>query len=171
MGNSLNLKKLFVAEIAIIILVIIIVAVFVEISPFLGASNQTGQIGVYNQRQYAQNTVTLGQGQSASSRFNYTTYDPAILVVDLAFKNWQTPGTLSLYCNGILIDTFEASPSNPSVESTTVTFSGFDLVKPPPSKLAISSVFAYGNEISFVSPQNNGYEGTFSYQVNIRGSR
>jgi hypothetical protein len=160
-----------VAEIAIIILVIIIVAVFVEISPFLSASTQTGQIGVYNQRQYAQNTVTLTQGKSASSMFNYTTYDPAILVVDLAFKDWQKSGTLSLYCNGILIDAFEASPSNPSVESTTVTFSGSDLVKSPPSKLAISSIFAYGNEISFVSPEQNGYQGTFSYQVSIRGSR
>ncbi len=171
MGNALNLKKLFVAEIAIIILVIVIVAVFVEISPFLSASTQTGQIGVYNQRLYAQNTVTLAQGQSASSMFNYTTYDPAILVVDLAFKDWQAPGTLSLYCNGILINTFEATPSLPSIESTAVTFSGSDIVKPPPSKLAISSIFAYGNEISIVSPQQNGYAGTFSYQVSIRGSR
>ena len=167
----MNLKKLFVAEIAIIILVIVIVAVFVEISPFLSASNQTGQIGVYNQREYAQDTVTLGRGQQASSMFNYTTYDPAILVVDLTFKDWKNSGSLSLYCNGLLLDTFEVTPSKPSVESTTVTFSGFDLVKPPPSKLAVSSVFAYGNELSFFSPQDNGYEGTFSYQVNIRGSR
>ncbi len=167
----MKLKKLFVVEFAIIIVAIIAVAFFVEISPFLAASNQTGQIGVYNQRQYAQNTVTLEQGQRASSMFNYTTYDPAILVVDLTFKDWQKSGTLTLYCNGVEIDTFEATPSNPSVESTSVTFSGFDLVKPPPSKLAISSVFAYGNEISFVSSPENGYAGTFSYQVNIRGSR
>jgi hypothetical protein len=171
MGNALNLKKLFVAEIAIVVVAIVVVTVFVEISPFLSASNQMGQIGVYNQREYAQETVTLGRGQRASSMFNYTTYDPAILVVDLTFKDWQKSGTLSLYCNGILIDTFEATPSNPSVESTTVTFSGFDLVKPPASRLAVSSIFAYGNEISFLSPQENGYEGTFSYQVNIRGSR
>ena len=167
----MNLKKTFVAEIAIIILVIIIVAVFVEISPFLSASNQTGQIGVYNQRQFGQDTVTLGRGQRASSMFNYTTYDPAILVVDLTFKDWKNSGSLSLFCNGILLDTFEVAPGNPSLESTTVTFSGFDLVKPPQSKIAVSSVFAYGNEISFYSPQDNGYEGTFSYQVNIRGSR
>jgi type II secretory pathway pseudopilin PulG len=171
MGNALNLRKLFVVEIAIIIVAIVTVAVFVEISPFLSASNQTGQIGVYNQRQYAQNTVTLERGQRVSSMFNYTTYDPAILVVDLTFKDWQKEGTLTLYCNGIPIDTFEATPNNPSVQSTMVTFSGFDLVKPPPSKLAVSSIFTYGNEISFVSAKNNGYEGTFSYQVNIRGSR
>ena len=103
--------------------------------------------------------------------FNYSTYDPAILVVDLKFNDWQRSGTLSLYCNGILFDTLEASPSNPSVESTAITFSGFELVKSPPSKLAISSVFGYGNEISFFSSPENGYEGTFSYQVSIRGSR
>jgi hypothetical protein len=166
-----NLRKLFVVEIAVVIVAVVLVLVFVEISPFLAASNQTGQIGVYNQRQYAEDTVTLARGQRASSMFNYSTYDPAILVVDLAFKDWQKSGTLSLFCNGILLDTFEAFPGNPSIESTTVTFSGFDLLKPPPSKLAISTVFAYGNEISFLSPQDDGYEGTFSYQVSIRGSR
>ena len=68
MGNSLNLKKLFVVEIAIIIVAIVTVAVFVEISPFLGASNQTGQIGVYNQR-----TVRSRYGDSCAgskSKFN-----------------------------------------------------------------------------------------------------
>ena len=93
-GIALNLKKLFVVEIAIVIVAIVMVAVFVEISPYLSASNQTGQIGVYNQREYAQETVTLQQGQRASSRFNYTTYDPAILVVDLKFQDWQKPGNL-----------------------------------------------------------------------------
>jgi len=166
----LNLKKLFVFEIAGVIVVIVVVTVFVGITPYL-SSSQNGQIGVYNQREYAQKTVTLQSGQIASSRFNYTTYDPAILVVDLKFQDWQKSGNLSLYCNGILIDTFEASPSDPYVESTTVTFSGYDLVKPPSSRLGISYQFEYGNEITFLSPQENGYEGTFNYQISIRGSR
>ena len=70
-----------------------------------------------------------------------------------------------------LIVSFDATPNNPYVELTTVTFSGFDLVKPPPSKLAISFQFAYGNEITILSPEENGYEGTFNYQISIRGSR
>ncbi len=158
-------------EIAIVIIVIVFVMVFVEITPYLAASSQTGQIGVFNQREYAKETVTLSPGQRASSKFNYTTYDPAILVVDLTFQDWQKAGTLSLYCNGIHIVSFEATPNNPYVELTTVTFSGYDLVKPPPPKLAISFAFAYGNEVSFVSPEGNGYQGTFTYQINIRGSR
>lgn len=171
MGFALNLRKLFIVEIAVVIVAIVLVAVFVEITPFLAASNQTGQIGVFNQRKYAQETVTLVAGQRVGSQFNYTIYDPAILVVDLTFQDWQKPGLISMYCNGILIVTFEATPSNPYVELTSVTFSGFDIVKPPASKLAQSFVFAYGNEISFFSPDENGYEGTFNYQINIRGSR
>jgi hypothetical protein len=167
----MNLRKLFVVEIVVVIVAVVLVLVFVEISPFLATSNQTGQIGVYNQREFAKDTVTLERGQRTSSMFNFTTYDPAILVVDLTFKDWKTSGSLSMFCNGILLDTFKVTPDNPSVESITVTFSGFDLVKPPQSKLAISYVFAYGNELSFLSPQDDGYEGTFSYQVNIRGSR
>jgi hypothetical protein len=171
LGNILNLKKLFMAEIAIVIVVVVVVAVVVEITPYLAASNQNGQIGVFNQRLYTQKTVTLQSGQIASSRFNYTTYDPAILVVDLKFQDWQKTGYLSIYCNGILVDTFCATPSNPSVKSTTVTFSGYDLVKPPSAKLGVIYQFEYGNEITFMSPTENGYEGTFNYQISIRGSR
>jgi hypothetical protein len=167
----LNLKKLFLAEIAAVVLVVVIVVVFVEVTPYLAASNQNGQIGVYNQRVYAQKTVTLQSGQVASSRFNYTTYDPAILVVNLKFQDWQKSGNLSVYCNGILIDTIYAAPSNPDVKSTTVTFSGYDLVKPPSAKLGVIYQYEYGNEITFMSPFENGYEGTFNYQISIRGSR
>jgi hypothetical protein len=167
----LNLKKLFAVEIMIVTVIVIVVVAYVGIIPFLSASNQNGQIGVYNQRVYSQKTVTLQSGQIASARFNYSTYDPAILVVDLNFQDWQKPGNLSIYCNGILIDTIYASPSDPYVKSTTVTFSGYDLVKPPSAKLGIIYQFEYGNEITFMSPNEDGYEGTFNYQISIRGSR
>jgi hypothetical protein len=167
----LNLRKLFVVEVAVVIVAVVLISVFVEITPFLAASNQTGQIGVFHQRKYAQETVTLTPGQRASSQFNYTTYDPAILVVDLKFQDWQKSGLISMYCNGILLVTFEATPNNPYVELTTVTFSGFDLVKPPPSQFTGIFRFTYGNEISFLSPSENGYQGTFEYEINIRGSR
>jgi hypothetical protein len=167
----LNLKKIFVVEFAVVIIVIVLAAVFVQVTPYLATATQTGQIEVFSQKEYAQDTVTLAPGQRVSSQFNYTTYDPAILVVDIEFQDWQRPGYLSLYCNGILIVTFDATPRNPYVELTTITFSGFDIVKPPPPKLPISFTFAYGNEIAFLSPEENGYQGTFSYQINIRGSR
>ena len=167
----MNLKKLIVFEIAAVIIAIVLIVVFVGITPYLSSSGQNGQIGVFSQRLYAQKTVTLQRGQIASSQFNYSTYDPAILVIELKFQDWQKPGYLSMYCNGILIDTFNATPINPNVKSTTVTFSGFDLVKPPSSILGVYYQFAYGNEISFLSPTENGYEGTFNYQISIRGSR
>jgi|WetSurMetagenome_2_1015567.scaffolds.fasta_scaffold471538_2 hypothetical protein len=171
MGNYLNFKKLFVIEIGIVLVIVIVVAVFVEVTPYLAASNSNGQIGVFNQKTYAQETATLKSGERASSRFNYTTFDPAILVVDLNFKDWQKPGYLSLYCNGILLVTFDATPNNPYVELTSVTFSGYDIVKSPPTKATGSFIFAYGNEVSLLSPQENGFEGTFDYQISIRGSR
>jgi hypothetical protein len=170
-GYGVNLKKLIVFEIVAVIVAVALITVFVGITPYLGSSGQNGQIGVFNQREYIQKTAAIQPGQIASSRFNYTTFDPAILVVELRFENWQKPGKLSMYCNGILIDTFDATPNNPYVKSTTVTFSGFDLVKPPASRLGITYQFAYGNEISFLSPIENGYAGTFNYQISIRGSR
>ncbi len=161
---------MFILEIAGAIFIIVVVAVFIEVTPYL-SSGQTSQIGVFNQRVYAEKTLTISQGQKASTQFNYTTYDPAILVIDLSFKNWQNPGNLSVYCNGLKIASFESTPSNPSLELTTITFSGYDLVRPPAPKIAMSNIFTYGNEISFVSGQANGFAGTFSYEVSIRGSR
>ncbi len=167
----MNLKKLLIVEIASVIVVVVLIAVFVGVTPYLASSGQNGQIGVFNQREYIQKTTSIQPGQIASARFNYTTFDPAILVVELNFQDWQKTGKLSLYCNGILIDTFDVTPNNPYVKSTTVTFSGFDLVKPPSSRLGITYQFAYGNEITFLSPIETGYEGTFNYQISIRGSR
>ena len=54
---GLNLKKLFVFEIAAVIAIVLLVAVFISLTPYL-SSSQNGQIGVYNQREYAQKTVT-----------------------------------------------------------------------------------------------------------------
>ena len=38
----MNLRKLFFVEIAVVIVAVVLVVVFVEIAPFLAASNQTG---------------------------------------------------------------------------------------------------------------------------------
>jgi hypothetical protein len=162
----LKLQKLFVVEIASIVIILVVILVAVEVSPYLASASQDNQIGMYNQKEFAKGTITLAKGQSASAQFNYTTYDPAILIVDIAFKSWQTPGRLSLYCNGRVIATIQASVVNPNVHFSTISVSGWDYVKPP----SIDS-YTYGNEVSFVSDIENGYAGDFSYQISIRGSR
>ena len=169
----MNLKKLFVAEIAIVVVVVVVVVAFVEITPYLATSNQNGQIGVFNQREYVNETVTIQRGQTAVSKFNYETYDPAILKIDIEFKEWKKPGNLSLYCNYILIESFDATPQNPIFKTTSITFSGAELVKPPPLDLgmASSAQFFSINILYFESPLEDGYEGTFNYQISIRGSR
>jgi hypothetical protein len=162
----LNTKKLFAIEIASAFLVLTAILVVVEVSPYLSSSQANAQIGMYNEKVFAKGLVTLPIGQSASAQFNYSTYDPAILVIDLAFQDWQIPGDLSIYGNGRLIATIHATPDNPTVRLTTISVSGWDWVKPP----SINS-FTYGNEVSFVSEPANGFEGTFTYQIDIRGSR
>ena len=62
----LKLKKLIVIETVGAIAAVVLIAVFVGITPYLASSGQNSQIGVFNQRQYAQETVTLQQGQRAS---------------------------------------------------------------------------------------------------------
>jgi hypothetical protein len=162
----LKLKKLFVAEIASVAIVLVVVLFSVEVIPYLASSATDSQIGIYNQKEYAKDTVFLTLGQTATAQFNYSTYDPAILVVDLAFQSWEIPGYMTLYCNGRIIATFLASPNNPTVRFTTISVSGWDWVKPPSN-----NALTYGNEVTFVSESESGYEGTFSYDIGIRGSR
>jgi hypothetical protein len=157
---------MFVVEIAAVVVILVVILFVVEISPYLASASQSSQIGMYNQKEFAKGTVTLAQGQNANAQFNYTTYDPAILVVDVSFQSWQNPGFLSIYCNGRVVATVYAAPDTPKLHFTTISVSGWDYVKSP----SIDS-FTYGNEVSFVSGLANGYAGDFSYEISIRGSR
>jgi hypothetical protein len=162
----LKLKKLIAVEIASAVIILVVILIMVEVTPYLASANQNNQIGMYNQKEFAKGEVTITKGQITGAQFNYSTYDPAILIVDLKFQSWQTPGHLSLYCNGIIIATINASPDNPNVRFSTISVSGWDWVKPP----SINS-YTYGNEITFISDPDSGYEGDFGYQISIRGSR
>jgi hypothetical protein len=161
----MKIKNLLMVEVTSIIVILSLVVVFVELTPNL-VSSSSPSIGVYNQRVFSKGTLTLESGAMQSAQFNYSTFDPAILVIDLTFQNWQKPGNLTILCNGRNVATFLATPNNPTIHLTTFSVSGWDWVKPP----TINS-FVYGNEITFRSAAQNGYEGTFSYSIDIRGSR
>jgi hypothetical protein len=162
----LKLKHLLALEIVAIALVTIAITLVIEISPYLISSKQSDSIDVYSQKLFASGVATLSMGENLSSQFNYSTYDPAILSVDISFQNWEKQGYLLAYCNGRLMAKIEATPANVDVHLTTISVSGSDWVKTPP----LNST-AYLNKVTFSSPSGEGYTGTFSYQISIRGSR
>ena len=162
----MKLKKLFAFEVAAIVLVLGVLLFFVEVSPYLISSKLSSSIGMYNQQEFAKNVATLAKGQSARAQFNYTSTDPAIVVLDLSFQSFQTPGDLKVYCNGRLVTTLHVSPSTPQVRLNVITVSGADWIK-----ISTATPYTYGNEITFTSSSQTGYEGTFGYQIDIRGSR
>ncbi len=169
--TQLDLKRVVAFEIILVAIVLFAVLVLVGLTPYLISSKESDKINVFSQKEYAQNTVSLVAGQKASCRFNYSTFDPAILVIDLTFQSWNTPGRLALYCNGILVVTIEATSRNPTVQLTTVTVSGYDLVRPQYQLSSIFTTYTYGNEITFASAEDNGFEGIFGYKISVRGSR
>jgi hypothetical protein len=162
----LKLKGIFAVELISIVIIVVLVLIFVEVTPYLASANQNSSIGVYNQKLFVQGTARVSSSEIASAQFNYSTYDPAILVIDLTFKTWENPGPLSLLCNGRTIATILATPASPRAHFTTISVSGWDWVKPPSI-----DAYTYGNEVTFVPEPSGGYEGTFSYQISIRGSR
>ncbi len=164
----MKLKGLFALEIMSAVAVIVVVMIVVEITPYLASSKQVTQIGPYNEKLYSEGSLTVIAGpRFSASQFNYSSFDPAILIIDLTFQDWQKQGYLSVYCNGRVVATFYATMVNQQVRFDVVSVSGKDWINPPS---AVDS-YTYGNEISFYSSPQNGYEGTFSYKISIRGSR
>ena len=165
----MRFKKLFAVEIVLLVAIVAALLFLVEVFPFLASSELSSSITVFSQRGFANDTVTLTAGQKATARafvtFNYSTYDPSILVLDLLFNSWQNPGNLSIYCNDKIITTIYASSEKPQVTLNTVSFSGLDWVDSP-TRASAGAI----NRIVFVSDEN-GYEGTFSYKLYMRGSR
>lgn len=162
----MNLKKLVFIEVGSVVVIVVLVLFFLAASPLLASSQQNTSIGLYSERQFGSGNVTLTRGNIVSlPRFNYTTFDPAILVLDLNFQNWANNGNLTVSINGKVLGTVFASPENAHIRLTTISFSGSDLVEP-------NSLYSpiFGNTISF-SSKSEGFEGTFTYQITIRGSR
>ncbi len=149
------------------VVVLVAVIVFVGLTPYLSSSQKNRAVGVYNERVFDEGNLTLIRGKTVQSAlFNYTTFDPAILVLDLNFQTWQSQGNLTISVNDQVLANIKPSPENPQITLNAVSFSGEDLVKPH----EVYSRF-FSNEISFSSKANEGYSGTFSYKISIRGSR
>ena len=97
-------------------------------------------------------------------RFNYTSYDPSITVIDIYFDSTENPGKLDLFCNYRKVSAINVNKETKKMTLNLVSFSGVDWVEP------MTSMFGL-NEMVFESNINDGYEGTFRYQITFRGSR
>lgn len=163
----MKLRRLLVIEIGATIAVLLAVLIAVEISPYLIATNPSNSIGMFNEKEFASNTISIARGQSARFQFNYSSFDPVIMVMDLSFMSFEVPGDLSIICNGKNVTTLNVTPEEPDVRLNLFSVSGLDWLEVTTQV----SQLMFGNEITLVSSQRTGYEGTFSYKVNIRGSR
>jgi hypothetical protein len=162
----LKLRKIIIIEIAAITIALLLALLLIFYTPYLEASSQNTSIKMFNQREYSKGTATLTRGEKVSAFFNYSLYDPVILILDLTFQTWQTPGNLTIYINGKYCSSILVSQQEQQARLEIVTLSGSDWIKSP----SIDS-FVFGNQVMFNSDLKTGFEGTFNYQINIRGSR
>lgn len=160
----MKLRKLVFVEIILLVMAMLLILASMEIAPFLKSSKLKSSIGLYQEREYARGNVTLEVGGRSSVRFIYTSYDPAILIVDITFLTWKTTGYLTLRCNNRVFASVFAEPENSQLSVIVVSVSGREWVEPPSSMFGI-------NEITFESESVDGYEGTLIYKISIRGSR
>jgi hypothetical protein len=166
-----KLKKLIITEIALVAVILVVALIVIEGIPYLEGSQQTSSVSMYQEREYGKGNVTLARGENARTRFNYSTYDPSILVIELSFQNWQSPGNLTLLCNGKQFASFVATPEKPIMSLSVTSVSGQDWLRTylstAPSTASNSTL---DNEITFSSEPLSGYAGTFDYRIAVRGS-
>jgi hypothetical protein len=162
-----KLKKLIIAEIVLVAVILIVALIIIEGIPYLEGSQQTSSVSMYQEREYDKGNVTLARGEKARIRFNYTTYDPSILFIELSFQSWQSPGNLTLFCNGKRFASFVATPEKPTVSLSVISVSGQDWLRTY-SSTAFNSTL--DNEITFSSEPPSGYAGTLNYRIAVRGS-
>jgi hypothetical protein len=160
----LKLKKLIAVEAAGVALVLILLVILVDFTSYLGSSNQKDRISLYVEKEYAEGNITVVPGRIAFVRFNYSSYEPAILVLELVFQSWESTGYLNIRCNNRAIGPIFASPENSTVRLNVVSTSGAEWVEP------LSSMFGL-NEVTFESGLENGFIGILSYKIKLRGSR
>lgn len=160
----MKLTKIVFFEVLSFVALLLVVMVALELIPFLQPSKQNNSISLYSSVSYPENTVTLTNGGSVIAPFSYSSYDPAIIVVKLSFQTCEKQGYLLVYCNYRNVASVFVEPEAPPVVLNLISFSGTDWVEPP------SAMFGM-NELLFESESQNGYAGTLSYQITLRGSR
>ena len=160
----MKLKKLFAVEIASIVVLVAVVVVFVGVTPYLGSSEQSYSIDMYQKKSYPKSEISLARGQNENVTFAYNTYDPSIIVLDLSFETCENPGYLNVYCNYRTIASLYIDQETPPLTLNLISVSGLDWVEP---LTAMSGI----NEFVFESQSQNGYAGTLNFQITLRGSR
>ena len=159
----MKLKKIVFFEVLSFVALLLVVMVTLELIPFLQPSKQNTSIGLYSSISYPENTVTLTSDDLKIARFNYSSYDPAIIVLKLSFKTCEEQGYLLVYCNYRIVASIFVEPETPPVVLNLISVSGLDWVEP-------FAIFGM-NELLFETAQKNGYAGTLCYQITLRGSR
>ena len=158
-------KKIITAEIIIFIMVVVVALFIVELNPSLISSKKSESIPMYSEELVATQNMSLVSGQTQYAQFNYSTYEPVVLVLNVQFQNWQSSGYLTFTCNGRNAVTVFATPRNPQIKLEIVTFANSEWVKPP-SKYADT----FTNSVQFTSSSENGFEGYLICQIFLRGT-
>ena len=160
----MRLSKIVFFEVVFSVAILLSVMVALDMIPFLQPSNQVNSIGLYSSIYYPEKTVTLESGDFKIAPFSFSSYDPAIIILKLSFQNSEEQGYLTVYCNYRSIASIFVRSDTPPVFLNLISVSGGDWVEPP-------SAMSGMNELLFESKSENGFTGTFSYQITLRGSR
>ncbi len=161
----MKIGKLFFAEIFVIITVLVVTVVVIQVDPSLAGSKQAQVIGAFNQNVIGQDTITIVKGDAFSTQFEYSSFEPAIFVLDLTFRDSQSSGYLTLQLNGRYIGSIFVTPEKHQATISAISLTGAEWVKPPS---AYSNSFT--NQIIFSSDSSDGYVGTFDFQISLNGS-
>lgn len=143
------------------------------INPYLESSKQDKLLRLFDEQSFPEQTTAVEQGQMICGVFNYSGYEPPILVIDMTFQDCKTSGFITIYLNGRWVTSIYVTPENKRISPTAVSCAGMDWVEPRESTAVyfLSEPEDGFNVVYFISEPEDGYEGTFSYRFRLRGSQ
>ncbi len=156
----MGLKRLLVLEALSVILVVFVSIYIVGLNPTLESSQRDIFLGLFKEVDYGQNTIALRRGYTGRGSFFYQSYEPVILRLEIVSSVPTTAGYVEVYCNARFVANILFASPNGRASLSVVSCAGVDWVIPLQS-----------NVISFVSGYTNGYEGTITYRISLRGTR
>lgn len=160
----MKLKKIIFLEIISLVFILLLAIVAFDLIPSLKPSDENSSIDMYTSKSHLKGTLSLTLGGFAIIPFEYSSYDPAIIILEISFLNCKNPGTLTLHLNYRNIASVLVNSDSPPLTLNLISVAGSDWIEP------LSAMFGL-NELLLESNDQNGYSGNLSYQITIRGSR
>jgi hypothetical protein len=149
-------RRLVIVENAVVASVLVLAILFFPANSNLESTEKLPP-GWISPTTYVSHEISITRGQTLEDVFQYPAYELMIILVHLRFVSCKISGYLGIYTNGLFVANFSTTPERIEQGIVAVSCCGVGWVKPRTT-----------NTMTFISHPETGYEGEFTYTIELR---